>query len=84
MMAVRSIGLALGLTGRSVVEGQTKLDLVITGVEGHTLILHATHHCMIDGMSGVDLATILMSTSPNYETPDVYQYMPRPAYLKSK
>ncbi len=53
---------------------------VVEGLsENRFAIISKVHHCMIDGMSGVDLATILMSTTPEYETPDVYQYMPRPA-----
>ena len=32
---------------------------VITGVADRTLILHATHHCMIDGASGVELMAII-------------------------
>jgi WS/DGAT/MGAT family acyltransferase len=53
---------------------------VVEGLSGNRFaIISKVHHCMIDGMSGADLATILMSTSPDYETPAVYQYMPRPA-----
>jgi len=32
-------------------------------------LLSKTHHCMIDGISGVDLATLLLDTEPNDETP---------------
>ncbi len=35
------------------------LTYVITGVPGKTLILHETHHCMIDGASGVELLAII-------------------------
>jgi diacylglycerol O-acyltransferase len=53
---------------------------VVEGLsENRFAIISKVHHCMIDGMSGADLATILMSASPDYETPAVYQYMPRPA-----
>ena len=31
---------------------------IITGVPDKTLVLHATHHCMIDGASGVELLAI--------------------------
>ncbi len=56
------------------------MTYVITGVPGKTLILHATHHCMIDGASGVDLAYILLSPSPEVpEYPDPPLYTPRPA-----
>jgi WS/DGAT/MGAT family acyltransferase len=32
-------------------------------------ILSKTHHCMLDGISGVDLATVLMDTEPNSAPP---------------
>jgi len=37
---------------------------VITGVADRTLILHATHHCMIDGASGVELMAIIYDFDP--------------------
>jgi diacylglycerol O-acyltransferase / wax synthase len=37
---------------------------VITGVADATLILHATHHCMIDGASGVELLAIIYDFDP--------------------
>ena len=37
------------------------------------------HHCMIDGSSGVDLAQILMSFTPDRDLPDPLPYIPRPA-----
>ena len=37
------------------------------------------HHCMIDGVSGVDLAQLLMSTEPVKEPPEPVLYVPRPA-----
>ena len=33
-------------------------------------IVSKTHHCMLDGVSGVDLATVLMDTEPNPTPPD--------------
>ena len=38
---------------------------VITGVEDRTLILHETHHCMIDGASGVELLAIIYDFDQN-------------------
>lgn len=32
---------------------------IITGVPDKTLVLHATHHCMIDGASGIELLAII-------------------------
>jgi diacylglycerol O-acyltransferase len=37
------------------------------------------HHCMIDGSSGVDLAQILLSPSPEYQISEAPPFMPRPA-----
>ncbi len=37
---------------------------VIRGVPGKTLMLHQTHHCMIDGASGVELAAIIYDFDP--------------------
>ncbi len=38
---------------------------VITGVEDRTLILHQTHHAMIDGASGVELLAIIYDFEPD-------------------
>ena len=35
------------------------MTYVIRGVPGKTLMLHQTHHCMIDGASGVELMAII-------------------------
>jgi WS/DGAT/MGAT family acyltransferase len=32
-------------------------------------VISKTHHCMLDGVSGVDLATVLMDTEPSTEAP---------------
>ena len=37
---------------------------------GRFAIVSKTHHCMLDGVSGVDLATVLMDTEPNSTPPD--------------
>ncbi len=37
---------------------------IITGVPGHTVMLHAVHHCMIDGASGVELLAIIYDFDP--------------------
>jgi WS/DGAT/MGAT family acyltransferase len=36
-----------------------------------------THHCMIDGISGVDIATVLLETQPNREIPPPAPWTPR-------
>lgn len=53
---------------------------VVEGLEGGRFAMVVKmHHCMLDGESGADLATILMSTDPNHELPaDVPDYHPRP------
>ena len=38
---------------------------VIRGVPGKTLLLHETHHCMIDGASGVELMAIIYDFDPD-------------------
>lgn len=42
---------------------------VISGVPDKTLILHITHHAMIDGASGMELAQIIYDIDPNPEAP---------------
>jgi len=41
-------------------------------------LISKIHHCMIDGSSGVDLATVLMSLTPEHEHSEVHPYIPRP------
>ena len=43
-------------------------------------VISKTHHCMLDGISGVDLATVLMDTEPSSEPPpQVAEWKPRSA-----
>lgn len=42
---------------------------VVDGVPGKTLLLQQVHHCMIDGVSGMDLAMILMDFEPDTAPP---------------
>ena len=42
---------------------------VIDGVPGKTLLLSQVHHAMIDGVSGIDLLTILFDFEPEVKTP---------------
>ncbi|MGZ6124286.1 MAG: wax ester/triacylglycerol synthase domain-containing protein, partial [Myxococcales bacterium] len=37
--------------------------------ESRFAIVSKTHHCMLDGVSGVDLATVLMDREPRHEPP---------------
>jgi len=37
------------------------------------------HHCMLDGISGVDLAHVLFSPKPDYEIQEAPRYVPHQA-----
>ncbi len=53
---------------------------VVEGLQGDRFaMVSKIHHCMIDGMSGVDLAQILMDTKPTKEVPEPVRYIPKPA-----
>lgn len=41
------------------------LMYVVEGVPGHTLLVSLAHHAMIDGVSGVDISTVLMDLEPD-------------------
>ena len=38
---------------------------VVEGIPGHTLVVSLAHHAMIDGVSGVDISTVLMDLEPD-------------------
>src|SRR4029453_2382674 len=43
----------------------------VEGLEGgNVAIVQKTHHALIDGVSGVDVATLLLDASPEYRDPD--------------
>src|SRR5919201_6652904 len=43
-------------------------------------MISKTHHCMLDGVSGIDLATVVMDTEPSSEAPpSTAEWQPRPA-----
>ena len=53
---------------------------VVEGLEGDRFaLLSKVHHCMIDGVSGVDLMNVLMSPSPDAEIFEPSPFVPRPA-----
>ena len=53
---------------------------VIEGLEGDRgALISKTHHCMIDGIAGVDLLTILLSSDPDEEDEAPPRWMPEPA-----
>ncbi|HKA88877.1 MAG TPA: wax ester/triacylglycerol synthase family O-acyltransferase [Haliangiales bacterium] len=46
--------------------------------EGRWAIIAKTHHCMIDGISGVDIATVLMEEEPRAHIDPPVPWTPRP------
>ncbi len=53
---------------------------IVEGLEGDRFASIAkTHHCMVDGSSGNDLAQIILSTEPWSEVSDAPRYVPRPS-----
>ncbi len=46
--------------------------------DGRFALIAKIHHCMIDGMSGVDLMTVMMSMVPDASIAEVPQWRPRP------
>lgn len=51
----------------------------VEGLEdGSCAMISKTHHCMIDGVSGVDLMTVLLSLEPDSSVHDVPSWTPRP------
>jgi WS/DGAT/MGAT family acyltransferase len=52
---------------------------IVEGLQGDRFALIAkTHHCMIDGASGVELAQLLLSPDPQAEPPEPRAWIPRP------
>jgi len=53
---------------------------VVEGLEGDRLaLISKTHHCMIDGVSGVDLLNVILSPHPTGEVVEAPPFAPRPA-----
>jgi WS/DGAT/MGAT family acyltransferase len=52
---------------------------IVEGLDGGRLaMINKTHHCMIDGVSGVDLLTVLLSPTPDTTIDDPVRWVPRP------
>jgi len=52
---------------------------ILEGLEGGRFVMVLkTHHCMIDGSSGVDLAQLMMSTERTSDIPEAPRFVPRP------
>ncbi len=45
---------------------------------GRFALISKTHHCLIDGVSGTDIMTILLDMTDDPEQPDVEQWRPAP------
>src|SRR5436190_930294 len=58
----------------SILEGEPFFD-----ADGHFRIIQRTHHSLIDGVSGVDVATLLLDATSSYERPIVPAWRPEPA-----
>jgi diacylglycerol O-acyltransferase / wax synthase len=53
---------------------------LVEGVEGgNVALLQKTHHALIDGVSGVDVATLLLDLQPEYTAPVVAEWTAEPA-----
>lgn len=52
----------------------------VEGLEGgHVGMIQKTHHALVDGVSGVDVATILLDTTPDYTAEEIGEWEPQPA-----
>jgi diacylglycerol O-acyltransferase / wax synthase len=73
------------LTGRIVSQqldrGKPLWELwVVEGLDGDRFaMISKTHHCMIDGVSAVDLGSVLLSASPDATIPDAQPWQPEAA-----
>jgi diacylglycerol O-acyltransferase len=53
---------------------------IVEGLDGDRFaMISKTHHCMIDGISAVDLATVLLSPSADATIPNAAPWRPEPA-----
>jgi len=53
---------------------------VVEGLEdGRFATIWKTHHCVMDGMGGMDLLPTLLSASPDYTLSEPHRFIPRPA-----
>ena len=55
--------------------------ILLEGLDhGRFAVISKTHHCMLDGISGIDLATVLLDTEPSTDAPAApAEWTPRPA-----
>lgn len=52
---------------------------IVEGIEdGRFAMIVKAHHCMVDGIAGVDLLAALLRLSPDVEIPEPHTWIPRP------
>ncbi len=52
---------------------------VVEGLEGDRFaLISKTHHCILDGESGMDILQLILTRTPEWEIPDAPRYVPRP------
>ncbi len=57
---------------------------MVEGLEdGRWAMVSKTHHCMVDGVSGTDLLSVIMDTSPEPAPPPADEWVPDPAPARS-
>jgi WS/DGAT/MGAT family acyltransferase len=57
----------------------------VEGLEGgNVAVIQKTHHALIDGVSGVDVATLLLDLTAEYEPPGEHEWEPHPAPAPSQ
>ncbi len=53
---------------------------LVEGLQGgNVALIQKTHHALIDGVSGVDVATLLLDVSPDFVEPVITEWTPTPA-----
>lgn len=58
---------------------------VVEGLENDRFALIAkTHHCMIDGLAGADLMTVLLQPNPGTAIDEPHRWRPRPAPTRAR
>jgi diacylglycerol O-acyltransferase len=58
---------------------------IVEGMEGgeHFAMISKIHHCMVDGMSSVDLLNVLLKSQPTTEFEPAPRWLPRPVPTRS-
>ncbi len=58
---------------------------VVDGLEGgHFAVVFKAHHCMVDGVAGIDLIATLLRLDPSADRPTDHGWIPRPAPTSAK